>query len=279
METVIEVVGNNGDRVTLAGENAGMEGIWLAEGVEGLMDPEVDIITKSSGSRPGSRLVSHRIVERTIVFKVTIENDENDSWADRDDRWRGLWGYDTPTEIRVTTTRWGTRILTAYLNEIEVDTEYDPFVNGSTDVTMTVTAYDPFWYAEPKVMELPKTTSGNYTFKFDEDINPTPNPVFPEYVLEGKGTYKIPDGDTSIKLPLTLKQGEAVVVNTDPGTRQIVEANGVPVWARMNGVRWRHPLPAKSPVRELVVETTGVAVNTPAMLVVRQPFNRPWGAN
>ena len=279
METVIEVVGSNGDKVTLAGENAGMEGIWLAEGVEGLMDPEVDIITKSSGSRPGSRLVSHRIVERTIVFKVTIENDEDDSWADRDDRWRGLWGYDTPTEIRVTTTQWGTRILTAYLNEIEVDTEYDPFVNGSTDVTMTVTAYDPFWYADAKVMELPMTTSGVYTFKFDEPINPTPNPVFPEYVLEGTGTYKIPDGDTGVKLPLTLEEGEAVVVNTDPGTRQIVEASGVPVWARMNGVRWRHPIPAKSPVKELVVETTEVRENTRAMIIIRQPYNRPWGVN
>lgn len=279
METVIEVVGSNGDKVTLAGENAGMEGIWLAEGVEGLMDPEVDIITKSSGSRPGSRLVSHRIVERTIVFKVTIENDEDDSWADRDDRWRGLWGYDTPTEIRVTTTQWGTRILTAFLNEIEVDTEYDPFVNGSTDVTMTVTAYDPFWYADAKVMELPMTTSGVYTFKFDEPINPTPNPVFPEYVLEGAGTYKIPDGDTGIKLPLTLEQGEAVVVNTDPGTRQVVEASGVPVWARMNGVRWRHPIPAKSPITELAVDTTNVVENTRAMIIIRQPFNRPWGVN
>src|SRR5699024_12612188 len=99
METVIEVVGSNGDRVTLAGENAGMEGIWLAEGVEGLMDPEVDIITKSSGSRPGSRLVSHRIVERTIVFNVTIENYVNDSWADRDDCWVCMWGYDTHNTI------------------------------------------------------------------------------------------------------------------------------------------------------------------------------------
>lgn len=277
METVIEVVGNNSDRVTLAGENAGMEGIWLAEGVEGLMDPEVDIVTKSSGSRPGSRLVSHRIVERTIVFNVTIENDEDDSWADRDDRWRALWGYDTPTEIRVTTTRWGTRILTAYLNEVEVDTEFDPFVSGSTDVTVTVTAYDPFWYGESKKKELSKTTSGNYVFTFSEPINPTPNPVFPEYVLEGVGTYKIPDGDTNVKLPVTLEEGESVVVNTDPGTRQVLESSGIPVWSRMNGVRFRYPVPAKSPMKSLTVETTGVAIETPAMVIIKQPFNRPWG--
>lgn len=281
METVMEVIGYNGDKVTIAGSQAGTEGIWLAMDVEGLVDPEVDIITKAVGARPGAKLISHRIVERTLVFKVTIENDENDSWASRDDRWRSLWAYDKPSEIKVTTTQWGTRTLTVYLNEIEVDTEYDPFVNGSTDVTMTVTAYDPFWYAPELVQEKTPDASGKYTFTFSTYLNPTTNPVFPKYVMSGPGTYNVRanyGAGTVVRIPVTLLEGEEVVVNTDPGSRQIVEANGVPVWSRMNGARFRDPIPPKYNQRQMILTSTG-AEGKAVQLRITQPYNRPWGNN
>lgn len=277
MEATMVVEGVNGDSVTLAGPDAGREGIWLATEVSGLVDPQADVVHKPAGGRPGSRFVSHRITERSLVFKVTILNNEDDAWEARDARWRKLWSYDKPSAIKVTTPRWGTRTLYAQLSEIEVDTKFDPHVQEATDVTMTVTAYDPFWYA-PVYKQTVRSDSGSFSFKVKNGLNPTPNVVFPEWVIDKPGTFKFPHGDPARKLPkvpVTLESGEEAVVNTDPGARQIVEVNGTPVWSRMNGVRFRYGF-------EPYTESEGpLVVDGPAgaevQLRIQRPFNRPWG--
>lgn len=282
METVVEILGVNGDTVVLAGEDTGTDGMWLATGLEGFYDPEISTVTKSPANRPGTRFVSHRILERTITFKVTVANDEgpSDSWRARDARWRRLWAYDEYTTIKVTTDE-GARALRARMAEIEVDTNYDPHVNGATDILMTVVADDPFWYAPDEVYSV-TVGAAPVTIRVPE-ANPTENPVFPVWVLEGGGTWTVPDYSTKngvvVKHAVTLPEittTEHLVVNSDPIARQLLSHDNTPVWARMNGVRFRNHLgPYTGPVDFKVSVKSGKPKQ--AQLRLKRPFNRPWG--
>lgn len=275
VEASITVVGVNKDTVTIAGPNAGAQGIWLASEMEGFYDPEIKTVTKAPGNRPGTRFVSHRILERTLIFNVTVLNDDNGSWSARDSRWRKLWAYDNYTQIKVQVPGGRVRTLQARLEEIKVDTKYDPHVNAATDIQMTVVADDPFWYEEEFTSSA--TVPGTYTFNV-ASANPTSNPVFPVWVLEGGTTWTIPDfrssGTVDITLP-ALASGENIVVDTDPGARQLMSESDTPVWARMNGVRFRGPLP---PFKGRLLATVKSSVSgKTAQLRLKRPFNRPWG--
>lgn len=279
METVLEVDGVNGDHVVLAGRNAGSDGIWLASELTGFYDPEIDRVTRAPANRPGTRLVSHRVLERTVVFKVTISNDEGPgrTWRERDARWRKLFAYDKLTTIRVVTDE-GERELKVVLEGIEVDTTYDPHTSDATDVVMTVIAPDPFWYGPDEVHEVSVRGTTNIEVLV---ANPTENPVFPVWVLEAPGTWTIPDwGENeqskTIQLP-AISGSSHVVVDTDPGARQLVAVDGDPVWQRMNGVRFRNHIPGYTNRIQFRVRCDSGSARK-AQLRLRRPFNRPWGA-
>lgn len=279
-EAIVKVIGVNGDTVTIAGADSGAEGIHLATDVEGMIDPEIDVVTKSPGSRDGTRYVSHRILERTLIFNVTVLNDENDAWRSRDTRWRKLWSYNRYATIEVSLPGGTPRSLKVRLTEIEVDTEYDPHTNGATDVTMTVVADDPFWYET--AFTVSKTFTGSNTFVVSE-ANPTSNIVFPEWVLEGGTTWTIPDIDNSVDpakvvyvtLP-AFAAGENVVVNTDPGARQLASSTNTPVWGRMNGVRFNSGIQGYTDSLSFTVFHNASSSKT-AQLRLKRPYSRPWG--
>lgn len=284
METVIEVIGVNEDIVLLSGDNVGVDGMWLASELSGFYDPEIQAVTKRRANRPGTRFVSHRILERTVIFKVSIENGKGpgNTWRERDNRWRRLWDYDRYSIIRVTTDE-GTRNLHVRLEAIEIDTPYDPDTNDVTDVIMTVVADDPFWYAPPYVEDVIINKSGALEVLHG---NPTGNNIYPVWVLEGGTKWSIPHYEydfqgnlvkaSKIDLPKLETVDGDLVVNTDPAERQLVATGGTNVWGRMNGVRFKHPIP---PYTDKVNFQLSHNSSTPKSAQVRlvRPFNRPWG--
>lgn len=273
MEAVVEIIGPSGDSVTIAGEDSGAEGIHLLTEVEGLFDPEIEAVTKASANRPGTRFISHRVLERNLVFKVLIENDEQESWRERDVRWRRLWRFDEYTTVRVTVDG-ESRDLRARLSEIEVDTTHDPHTNEATEVIMTAVADDPFWYGEP--FEYRGELAGSQLMEVPL-VNPTGNRVYPVWALEGGTSWTIPQfgGRPSINLP-ALTDDEDIRVDTDPAARQLVSGNGSLVWARMNGVRFSGYIPAFETVEEWTIKNKS---STPKkfMLRLERPYDRPWG--
>lgn len=279
METVVEVEGVNGDVVVLSGDRVGEDGIWLATELSGFYDPEVKTVTKSPGNRPGTRYISHRILERTVIFKVTIANDEGvgETWRERDTRWRRLWSYKDYAKIRVVTDE-GDRVLRVRLESIEVDTNIDPHVQGATDIVMTVVADDPFWYAPDEVYEVVVNSEATVSVLM---ANPTENPVFPVWVLEAPGTWTVPDWSPSdpnkrIQMP-AVGAGAHLVVDTDPAARQLVSANKDPVWQRMNGVRFRNMIPGYTGRVDFKLSVQATKPMQ-AQLRLKRPYNRPWGA-
>lgn len=281
MEAVIEVIGVNGDRVILSGEEVGVDGMWLASKLDGFFDPEIKTVTKRRANRPGTKFISARLLERTITFKITIENGSGfgETWRERDARWRRLWSHEQYSTLRVTTDE-GSRNLKVRLEEIDVDLDYDPHTNAATDVLMTVVADDPYWYGPDYVVNLVVATSASVTV---QRTNPTGTPIFPIWVLEAPGSWIVPDYDTSVTpiikktVPLpALESGEHVVVNTDPAVRQLVSQNKTPVWARMNGVRFRNPI---APYTDSVTFNLRLTASGPrtAQLRLPRPYTRPWG--
>lgn len=279
METVVEITGVNGDVVVLAGEHAGMDGMVLASDMSGFYDPEVKVVTRSPANRPGTRFVSHRVLERTVVFRVDIYDDEGPgrTWRERDTRWRRLWAYNDYTRIRVVTDD-GERTLKARLESIEVPTEYDPHVNSVNQVLMTVVADDPFWYAPDEIHNV--TVNGSAVIPVLM-ANPTENAVFPVWVLEAPGKWSVPDwskDDPGRMIPLPeFAAGSHTVVDTDPGARQLQAVNKDPVWHRMNGVRFRNFIPGYTGKVDFALKVVADGPRQ-AQLRLRRPFNRPWGA-
>lgn len=279
METVVEIVGVNGDVVVLAGENVGVDGMWLASDLEGFYDPQIKVNARAVSNRPGIEYLSHRVLERTLLFKVTIANDEGPgrTWRERDTRWRRLWAHDRYATIRVVTDE-GERTLKVRLEEIEVDTEYDPHKNSATDVTMTVVADDPFWYAPEEKFDV--LVNGTATISVLRS-NPTENVIFPVWVLEAPGTWTIPDWgpdhpEKVVTLP-EVRPGSHLVVDTDPAARQLVASDQDPVWPRMNGVRFRGEVPGYTNRIDFKISVDSGSPRS-AQLRLKRPFNRPWGA-
>lgn len=282
METTIEIVGVNGETAVIAGCRAGDKGIYLAPDVGGFFDPDVQVQTETPANLPGGRYVSHRIQIRHITFAVEILNDGSGSgsWRSRDSEWRKMWAYDRPTRIEVTTLD-GTRALEAYLEHIEVVMTVDPNGQPINKTIMSVAAYDPFWWAEDDVYEIELGTgSGTITVP---DANPTDQEVFPIWVVDAPGTWTLPDysftdpalRNRTVPLP-TLGAGEHVTVNSMPSERQLTADNGTNVWARMNGRRFRHPIPPYTEEVSFQITREGAGQGK-AMLRLKRPFSRPWG--
>lgn len=171
MQTVVELEGVDGSWFTLAGPNAGAEGIYLATGVTGLFEPPVKAMYEEPGNYPGARYLNHRVLRRDLVFGVHILNDSGaGSWLSRDSQWRKAWAFDRDCKLYVTTES-GTRYLKVRLFESpEVDTNTDPNGNTINTVKMVTVAGDPFWYEDDVVYSA--TTVTDTTF----DPNPLPWP-------------------------------------------------------------------------------------------------------
>ena len=281
METVIEIVGVNGDRFVISGPRAGDRGIFLAPDVSGLLDPEVKVVSETPANFPGGRYVSHRIQARHVQFAVDVYDDGPGSVSQvfRESEWRKAWAYDRPTEIQVTT-KDGTRTLYAHLESSETVNKYDPHEEEVVRVIMSVVAYDPFWWGEDAVYEV--TGTGNMEIAVP-DANPTDQLVWPIWVVDGGATWTLPDysftdadlADRRVQLP-SLAAGEHVVVNTNPMARQLSSATNTPVWQRMNGKRFRHPIPEWTGEVTFSISRVGSGSGV-AQLRLRRPFSRPWG--
>ena len=87
-ETLVELEGVNGEWFDLTN---GDQGIYLATGVKGLMDPPVKTVYEEPGNYPGARFLNYRILRRDLVFGVEILNDAktgDNAWLSRDSMWR-----------------------------------------------------------------------------------------------------------------------------------------------------------------------------------------------
>ncbi|WP_280350336.1 phage tail protein [Nocardia abscessus] len=301
MQTVVELEGVNGEWFTLAGLNEGDRGVYLGTGVTGLYDPPVKVVYEEPGNFPGARYLNHRILRRDIVFGVEILNDKHDSWLSRDSEWRKAWAFDRTCKLYITTQESGTRYLKLALGESpDISLFNDPNGNSVNRAGMVCIAGDPFWYEEDVVYTA--VTQEDTTDHTTEDphtetlyievdpvdgrggLNPTDQYVFVKWILPAPAKWTIPDysfedpalANRRIVMP-TLITGEDCVVDTDPRVEQVVAENDALVWARMNGVRFRHPIPPYTESKTFEITVSGCAAGQMVALRIPRPWSRPWG--
>lgn len=294
MQTVVELEGINGEMFSLAGPNEGDRGVYLGTEMEGLYDPPVKVVYEEPGNWPGARYLWHRILRRDIVFGVEILNDPDASWMTRDSEWRKAWAYDRTCKLYVTRET-GRRHLKLALSEgIGVSLATDPNGRSINRADMTCIAGDPFWYEDDVTFEaitVTDTTDGStedLTITVDTSnslgLNPTDQYIFPLWLASAPAKWSIPDysfedpalADRRVIMP-TLIEGEDVEIDTDPRSRQVVADNDAPVWERMNGVRFKHPIPPYTESCTFNISVTGAPANSLIQLRLPRPWSRPWG--
>ena len=209
MKTTVELEGVNGEWFTLAGDQAGDKGVWLATGVSGLFDPPVKASYEEPGNYPGARYLSHRVLRRDLVFAVHILSSGCETWLSRDSEWRKAWAFDRDCKLYVTTEESGTRYLKVRLFESpDVDTEMDQNGRKVTTVKMITVAGDPFWYQDDVIYTATTKTDTSFdpavlpwpwpnnipeetvTITVDPDdgkggLNPTDKYIFPKWTVPG----------------------------------------------------------------------------------------------
>jgi hypothetical protein len=90
-------------------------------------------------------------------------------------------------------------------------------------------------------------------------------------------------GKTTKKIVVTTKQqgntlpAENAIIDTDPRMEQVVSESGSQLWARMNGVRFRHPIPPYTPSGRFQVTVSGAKPGQMVTLRLPRPWSRPWG--
>lgn len=139
-------------------------------------------------------------------------------------------------------------------------------------------------------------------------LNPTDQGIFPKWTIPGATTaipsfpqpfppgvpipwesapvaiWTLPDyswekpelANRRLRLP-GLIIGENCKVDSDPRVEQISSESGSQVWARMNGVRFRHAIPPWTRSRTFEIKVSGVDAGQLVTLRLPRPWSRPWG--
>lgn len=175
--------------------------------------------------------------------------------------------------------------------------------------TKTDTRFDPNLWTPPWPWEeLPQETLFIRVDERTGGLNPTDQYIWPKWTVPGSQEpvpdfpwpfppgvpipwetapftqWVIPDysfeddelANRRLKLP-GLIYGENCIIDTDPRVEQISSESGSQVWARMNGVRFRHPIPPWTREREFEITVSGCAPGQIVTLRLPRPWSRPWG--
>lgn len=70
---------------------------------------------------------------------------------------------------------------------------------------------------------------------------------------------------------------ENCFVDVDPRVEQVVSESGSNLWARMNGVRFRYPIPPYTTSKTFTLDYAGAVSGQMASLRLTRPWSRPWG--
>ena len=70
---------------------------------------------------------------------------------------------------------------------------------------------------------------------------------------------------------------ENCVIDVDPRNEQVVSESGSSLWSRMNGVRFRHPIPPYTESARFELDVSGCVPGQMVTLRLPRPWSRPWG--
>jgi len=240
---------------------------------------------------------------RNPTLKMT-----SDAYRHIEANWWNAWPYDTPGWLGCHTRFGGWRWAAVQLAKpVDTTVKMDPAAmqNNVQQWDMQIMAVNP-WYAKRTLVETwkahPETVAQN---GFDEETITIANrghlAAYPLFIYTGPGRAWVQDGMTNklVALPVLSAADKYGLVDTDPAHRTLtgavdpvdnifyqfirsskvldfflhdLEALGLPLWRRANGIRFTSPIPPKT-VANLRVrhDTAGGSVT----VLLPQRFIRP----
>ena len=185
----------------------------------------------------------------------------------------------------------------------------DPFWYEDDEVKTVKTKRDTRFDPSPfdGIFQFSKQPSEKLYLTVD-DLNPTDQYIWPKWVVPG-ATERVPEfpwpfppgipipwerapftqfvlpdysfedeskANRRLKSP-GLIYGENCVVDSDPRVEQWTSESGSQVWARTNGVRFRHPIPPWTEKKKFEIDVSGVKAGQLITLRLPRPWSRAWG--
>lgn len=278
------------------GEQAGVEGVWLAKGqVDGLWDAPVQTTYRSGAFQVGSSQRAKRFLHRDLTLGFHIK-DTTSSWEFNDSQFRRLFGYeldpwaevDVPTTIEVETELSGVRRLDVLMYEApDFDAPLDPQQQQFGNVIFKLRAGQPFWYGDDVTSTFTASgSSGSGTVTF---VNSTDQQADHKWVVT-PATWTLPDrewvgdkgartttGSRSVTFTVTTGNGGAVI-DRDLNELMIRDYAGTNILGQLAGTFFEHSIPPYTPARPLPVSYSGAPTGgATVQLRIPQRWSRPWG--
>lgn len=224
----------------LAGPGRGREGVVLAKGLEGVMQPEFENLYSEGPYLIGAVRERTDYKKRTISMGVHIQPNGNaereetaNPWSYRriEDAWWNSWSPKVPGYLGTFTRTHGWRWLSVTLGEAtKTAIDIDPIANGNYSKmwNMVLHAPQPFyakraltraWEADPLSVNTHGVATGNIAI-----ANRGTWEAWPKYIVRGTGEATVQDGigGRQITLPkLYPTDGAYMLVDTDPAARTI----------------------------------------------------------
>lgn len=296
---IVSIRIRRGDKVFhVHGDNAGLEGVWLAQGqVQGLYDAPVKTTYKSGAFQVGSRYKGKKRGHRDLILGFHIKDTAN-SWEFNDSSFRQCFQYEldpwdvnhTPTTIEVETTMSGVRKLDVLMYEQpEFTAAIDPLKQQYGNLIMKLRAGQPDWYQDDYTSSFSSGAGSGYgTITVS---NPTDQVAYQRYILT-PGTWTLPDpqwvGGPAARTPgganaNRVMDGVAIpgasggaVVEWDRSQLAFRDAANTNLQGQVGSKFPVYPIPPQTPPTPLPIYFSGGAGAT-ARVEVPQRWSRPWG--
>lgn len=291
------------------GEQAGIEGVWNAQGqVQGIWDAPVKTTWKSAAFQEGSTQKAVKREHRDMTLGFHVTDTSGRGAEDNESEFRTIWDYEEdewddepdPTTLHIDTDRSGERRIDLLLYDTpELECDVDPIEQQYFNLILKVRAGQPNWY------ELDPLTGQEYKTAFEststsaegviEVENPTDRPMRIKWVLT-RAKWNIPDfswkGGRKARRPggmysnrviamnaITSVQGGAVVSldGNDLMVRDYNYTNALPTLLP-NGMHFMHLIPPYTQKQTLPVSYTNAPTGGARVeLIQPRRWSRPWG--
>lgn len=283
------------------GQNAGDEGIYLAQGqVQGVYEAPVTTTYRSSAMQRGSSYRHTRWNHRDLTLGFHIRETLGDYYEFNESEFRRAFEFEpdmwdlnpAPTTIEVETTLSGVRSLDVLMYEApEFAPDLDPIGQQYGNYIFKLRAPQPFWYEDDVISTFSSTTasaSGTVTV-----ANPTDQAMLHKWVLT-RATWTLPDyqwagpkgarvpagpnGDRTIEDIVVSDANGGAVVDLDGMELMFRDSNNTNILGQLAGRFFNYAIPPYTSATSLPVSYTG-APSGGAMVQLRQPilWSRPWG--
>ena len=302
--TQVSVEGFNGGECILAGDGEGDMGAFLAPDPLGLYDAPVETIRNSHAFQVGSDFGGLRNLERVVDIGVLIDNSNGSSWMENDSEFRKLWSYTKDSKLWIETEDTRRYLKVRLRQQPDFKSRFDPNQTQIETVDLSLVAGDPWWYdaedATDTWVSTVDTSNGSTTTGSVTVSNPTDNPIWLKWMIQGPGKPTLPDfsfgddrferagidSDRQIVMPQLISVVESGVtvyenvrVDTDEQavSGQCVSSLDTAYYMRMNGVTFCYPLPAYTGELELPVAMSRAPAGVGIQVRCPRPWSRPWG--